>query len=278
MSEVKKENILKPRLSSKKKETWSDFKIIFLIAVFLLFFRTFAYQTFKIPSESMLKTLHHGDYIVVSKFSYGYTHHSLPSSVKLFSGRVFDKPIKRGDIVVFRKPSEPDIYYIKRVIGLPEDTIQLRRGVIHINNIPVLRRKIEDYTRIEPKMAYEPTSSGQFEKIETGQTYKEVFIQYEETLPNGKTYITLDNEDIHNDETEAFYIPKGKYFMMGDNRDNSSDSRVPVLAGGLGLVPSDYIVGKAKWVALSFNKDAKFYEFWNWFPSKNSERNLTSIK
>lgn len=279
MSDVKKENILKTSKSAKKEETWGDvFKQIFWIVAVLMIFRTFVYQTFNIPSESMMKTLHHGDYIIVSKFSYGYSHHSFPWSVKLFSGRVFDKPVERGDVIVFRKPSTPDVYYIKRVIGLPEDIIQLKRGIIHINNIPIGRKKIENFSRMEPEMTFEANGAGLYKEVPTGKNFKETFVQYEETLPNGKTYITLDKEDIHQDETKAFYVPKGKYFVMGDNRDNSLDSRFTEMAGGVGTVPAVNVVGKAKWVAFSFNKDAKLYEFWNWFPKRNSERAFTAIK
>jgi signal peptidase I len=190
--------------------------------------RTFLFQPFNIPAGSMKPALLVGDYMFVSKFSYGYNRYSFPFSppLALISGRVFASEPERGDVVVFRLPKDPSIDYVKRVIGLPGDRIQMIKGVLHINGTPVKREQIEDF-------------------VETDDDGREVHIkQWRETLPNGVSHATLDMiENGFYDNTKEYRVPVGHYFMMGDNRDNSSDSRVE---NAVGYVPAENLVGRAQ--------------------------------
>jgi len=200
------------------------------IAVLLspLLIRTFLFQPFNIPAGSMKPTLLVGDYMFVSKYSYGYNRYSFPFSppLALISGRVFASEPERGDVVVFRLPKDPSTDYVKRVIGLPGDRIQMINGVLHINGTPVKRERIEDF-------------------VETDDNGREVHIkQWRETLPNGVSHATLDMIDnSFYDNTKEYRVPAGHYFMMGDNRDNSSDSRVE---NAVGYVPAENLVGRAQ--------------------------------
>jgi signal peptidase I len=200
------------------------------IAVLLspLLIRTFLFQPFNIPAGSMKPTLLVGDYIFVSKYSYGYNRFSFPFSppLALISGRVFASEPERGDVVVFRLPKDPSTDYVKRVVGLPGDRIQMINGVLHINGTPVRRERIEDF-------------------VETDDNGREVHIkQWRETLPNGVSHSTLDMvENGFYDNTKEYRVPAGHYFMMGDNRDNSSDSRVE---NAVGYVPAENLVGRVQ--------------------------------
>ena len=208
--------------------------------------RTFAFEPFNIPSESMLPTLLVGDYLFVAKFSYGYSRYSLPFGPPLFSGRILERPPKRGDVVVFKLPRDTSVDYIKRVIGLPGDHIQMRDGDLYINGQKCPRRKVDDYVLHEP--------DGNVQRI----------TQYIETLPNGVQHPVLalnPNSEVNN--TKEYVVPPDHYFMMGDNRDNSTDSRFPPDIG-VGYVPAENLVGPAEILFFSFNGDAPIWEFWLW--------------
>jgi signal peptidase I len=200
------------------------------IAVLLspLLIRTFLFQPFNIPAGSMKPTLFVGDYIFVSKFSYGYNRYSFPFSppLALVSGRVFASEPARGDVVVFRLPKDPSIDYVKRVIGMPGDRIQMINGLLHINGTPVRRERIEDF-------------------VEREENGREVHIkQWRETLPNGMSHPALDMiENGVYDNTKEYRVPAGQYFMMGDNRDNSADSRVE---NQVGYVPAENLIGRVQ--------------------------------
>ena len=230
--------------AKKEESTWELIRS-FMIAVFIaLVFRSVAYEPFHIPSGSMLSTLYEGDYIFVSKFSYGYSRYSFPFGIKMFDGRVMRRPPERGDVVVFRLPSNTRIDYIKRVIGLPGDRIQMRHGRLYING-----------------KAVEVTRDGEVTLPARRGGTKE-FPRYIETLPNGRQHTILD--EIHEgaaDNTSVYTVPEGHYFMMGDNRDNSQDSRFQDLVG---FVPEENLVGRAEMILLSFNGTAKIFEFWKW--------------
>src|SRR5438128_694133 len=178
--------------------------------------RTFAIEPFNIPSGSMIPTLLVGDYLFVSKFSYGYSKHSFPFSFMPFSGRIFESAPKRGDVVVFKLPSDNKTDYIKRVIGLPGDKVRVTDGRLFINGNLIEREKIDDYVYRE--------SGGSLLRS----------LQYRETLPGGKQHPILEDGDNRRyDNTQEFDVPEGHYFMMGDNRDHSLDSRADV-----GYVPA----------------------------------------
>ena len=219
-------------------------KVLIHALLLALVVRTFLYQPFNIPSGSMKPTLLIGDYLFVSKFSYGYSAASFPFAFKFFEGRVWDGAPERGDVAVFKLPRDGQTDYIKRVIGLPGDRIQMRDGVLYINSEPVKRERVDDF------VSDDPGSSGA------------QVAQYRETLPNGVTYLTLDLvPDGVSDNTRVYEVPPGHYFMMGDNRDNSTDSRVLT---AVGFVPFENFVGRAEIIFFSIDESAHFWEFWTW--------------
>jgi signal peptidase I len=212
--------------------------------------RTFAFEPFNIPSGSMKPTLLVGDYLFVSKYAYGYSRYSFPWELVPFSGRFLEDAPDRGDIVVFRYPRDKTQDYIKRVIGLPGDRVQMRKGVLYLNDQPVQRTRVDDFV---PE---------QFDYVCPDGRKKRV-AQYEETLPNGVSYMTLNCLDgtIY-DDTRPFSVPAGHYFMMGDNRDNSTDSRE------WGFVASENLVGRAEILFFSTttpeDPTASLWTPWKW--------------
>jgi signal peptidase I len=219
-------------------------RVIFHALIIALIIRTFLFQPFNIPSGSMKETLLVGDYLFVSKYTYGYSRYSIPFSPPLFSGRIWSGTPERGDIVVFRLPKDDTTDYIKRVIGLPGDRIQMIEGVLHINGEPVKRERIEDF----------------IENEEGGRTTR--VKRWRETLPSGVSYTTLDLVDNgFYDSTPVYEVPAGNYFMMGDNRDNSTDSRV---LSQVGYVPVQNLVGKAQIIFFSIHEGERAWELWRW--------------
>jgi signal peptidase I len=233
-------------------------RVIFHALIIALVIRTFLFQPFNIPSGSMKNTLLVGDYLFVSKYSYGYSKYSFPLSLPLFSGRIpSDWLPQRGDVVVFRLPRDPSIDYIKRVIGLPGDKIQVVDGDVHINGVPVKREPVAPWVDVEEGVREQPVK------------------RWKETLPNGKTYYTLDLvENGFADNTQVYTVPPKHYFMMGDNRDNSTDSRF----AQVGMVPLENIVGKAQLIFFSVYQGERGWEFWRWPFSVRWDRLFTIVR
>ncbi|WP_072397039.1 signal peptidase I [Hyphomicrobium sp. CS1GBMeth3] len=210
-------------------------KIIVQALAIAMVVRVFFYQPFNIPSGSMKSTLLIGDYLFVSKLAYGYSRFSFPFSPNIFSGRVLASEPKRGDVAVFRLPQDQSVDYIKRVVGLPGDEVQMRDGTLYINGTAVPKVFQDEFANVECDPYFR-------------HCRRVVYKRYEETLPDGgPTYSVLDLEsDGEFDNTEVFKVPAGHYFMMGDNRDNSSDSRASV-----GYVPFENFVGRAEIIFFS---------------------------
>ena len=228
--------------------------------IIALVIRTLLFQAFTIPSGSMEATLLVGDYLFVSTYAYGYTHYALPLSPPLFSGRIFGSQPKRGDVVVFRLPWDDSVDYIKRVIGLPGDRIEMIDGRLHINGTAVKRERVEDY-------------------VDTDDGYPIRAQRWRETLPNGVSYETLDRvENSEYDNTAPYIVPAGHFFMMGDNRDNSNDSRVPPARGGVGYVPFENILGRAEIIFFSIGDGASAWQLWRWPWSLRWRRLLTVVR
>ena len=226
----------------KDKGSSGEFVRTMAIAIGIaIVFRSFLFEPFSIPSGSMIPTLKVGDYLFVSKYSYGYSRYSFPFGLVPLSGRVFANEPERGDVIVFRKPGEESVDYIKRLVGLPGDRIQVAGGILHINGTPVERNRLG-----------------------AGEAGRGLFrfpaTIYDETLPGGRTYrIQEFGDDGRMDNTPQRTVPAGHYFFMGDNRDNSRDSRAEV-----GFVPREHLVGRAEMLFFSQNGSAAIWEVWKW--------------
>ncbi|HYH20647.1 MAG TPA: signal peptidase I [Azospirillum sp.] len=234
-------------LIEKKKEAGGigeTLKTVFYAVLIAFGVRTFAYEPFNIPSGSMIPSLLIGDYLFVSKFSYGYSKHTVAFGLPAFEGRILGSMPERGDVAVFKLPRDNKTDYIKRVIGLPGDSVQMIGGVLHINGNPVQRERIEDYVT----------------KDSLGREVRAA--QYVETLPEGRKHRIIEETDRGPlDDTPVYKVPPGHLFMMGDNRDNSLDSRVPSMVG---YVPVENLVGRAEFLFFSLAEGTHFYEVWRW--------------
>ncbi len=250
----------KMAVKQKQGESWGELaKTVVYAALIAIVIRTFFFQPFNIPSASMEATLLVGDYLFVEKFSYGYSRYTFPFGGWPFGdkmeGRYFAHDPTRGDVIVFKYPQDNTTDFIKRLIGMPGDTIQMKNGVLFINGKAVPKKRIADY-------------------VETVDGFEHHVPQFEETLPEGKTYKVLDRDpEGALDNTEEFQVPAGHYFMMGDNRDNSDDSRAAV-----GYVPAENLEGKAEIRFFSTNGSARVWEIWKWPFAVRYSRILTMVK
>mgnify|MGYP006273482313 FL=1 len=223
------------------RNIFETLRTLFYAILIALVVRTLFFEPFNIPSGSMKPTLLVGDYLFTSKYAYGYSRHSLPFSPPLFGGRVLEDLPERGDVVVFKLPSDGRTDYIKRVIGLPGDTVQMRDGQLYLNGEPVPKERVGTF-------------------VDTGEAGREL-ARYVETLPNGRSYEVLDmTPNGPYDTTRVFEVPEDHLFVMGDNRDNSMDSRTRFV----GFVPLENLVGRAEIIFFSTDGSAALWELWRW--------------
>jgi signal peptidase I len=222
--------------------------------------RTLFFQPFWIPSGSMKNTLLIGDFMFVNKMAYGYSRHSCPFSICPFSGRILGSEPERGDIVVFKHPVT-QVDFIKRLVGLPGDRIQVKDGILHINGTPAPQKDLGKYVEIYDKQGPKQNLPACSNNVGFGaECLKDLAM---ETLPNGVEHYVLNVREASGDNTPAYTVPEGNYFFMGDNRDNSTDSRWPRNSGGVGFVPFENLIGRADRVIFSSAGDRILY-FWTW--------------
>lgn len=228
--------------TKEKSAIGETFRTLLIAGVLALSFRSFIAEPFNIPSGSMIPTLLVGDYLFVSKYSYGYSRYSFPLGLIPFSGRVLASQPERGDVAVFRLPSDVTVDYIKRVVGLPGDRLQVKAGILYINGVAATRRLIG-------QQSYNSGLSSMTANL------------YEEKFADGHSHSIQEISDtLRLDNTPEFTVPAGHYFMMGDNRDNSRDSRTT----SVGLVPAENLIGRAERLFFSHNSSAHLWEVWKW--------------
>ena len=240
-----------------KNKIADNIKTIFYALIIALIIRSFLFQPFYIPSSSMEPNLLIGDRLFVSKYSYGYSRHSFPFSPKIYNKRIFAKMPKRGDVVVFKTPVDNRTDYIKRLIGLPGDKIQIIDKNLYLNDVQIKRKEIENSANV---------NCG-------NEIFDAVF--FEEILPNGKTYITVYRNNGTMMNTNKFIVPENHYFFMGDNRDCSKDSR---FLSSVGYVKFNNLVGKARLIFFSNDKrEGSLFKFWRWNHNIRTERFFKKI-
>jgi len=241
-----------------KKKIIDNVKTLFYALLIALFIRSFFFQPFYIPSSSMEPNLLIGDRLFVSKYSYGYSQHSFPFSPKIFTGRILKKIPKRGDVVVFKTPADNRTDYIKRLIGLPGDKVQIINKDLYLNGIKIEKKQVETSLNIN--------CGGEILKVDV----------YEETLPNGTKYLAVYRKDATMINSDVFIVPNEHYFFLGDNRDCSKDSR---FLSSVGYVNFNNLVGKARIIFFSSNKKkGSFFKFWNWNQIVRKDRLFKKIK
>ena len=256
----------------KKEESWLSFALFMAkLVLAVLIFRSFVFSPFSIPSESMLPRMWNGDYLLASKWSYGYSKYSLPFNAPLIPGRIFASQPERGDMVIFKHPVD-EVDYIKRVIALPGDTIGVLNGRLILNGKLVEREQIADF---EIPMSTNTGCDRMGEVVENPDGSSVCrYERFRETLPGGRSYEVLDlGADPFFDTFDTITVPEGQMFVMGDNRDKSLDSRFPALAGqGVGLVPQDNLVGEATIIMWSTDGSAEWLKPWTWFSAARWSR------
>ena len=251
-------------MAENKPESAASFAwFVAKLAIVVLIFRSFIFAPFSIPSESMLPTLWNGDYLLAAKWPYGISSHSLPLGLDLFDGRIMESQPERGDVVIFKHPVDGS-EYIKRAIALPGDTVEMRDGQLVLNGTAVPKQRIDDF--IIPVTSNTDCAWGAMQETvpDGGQQCR--YARFRETLPSGASYDVLDFGETPADNYGPIIVPEGRMFVMGDNRDNSQDSRFPAAAGhGVGLVPQDNLVGRATVLMWSTDGSAQWLLPWTWF-------------
>lgn len=271
-----------PAEAVPKREKGSFTSFLLKLAVIVILLRTLVFSPFSIPSESMAPRLMIGDYLVVAKWPYGYTRYSIPFSPPVGDWAVLQRQPERGDVVVFKAPPSQSQDYIKRVIGLPGDLIKVENGQVFLNGVAIQKRRVADYVEpLTPNSACAKVDAMRFRETATDGTVRCRYPRFQETLPGGRSYHVLDTEDrrypkqdgINPDFTGIYAVPKGHVFLMGDNRDNSSDSRFPAVeGGGIGIVPQRNLVGRALFTAFSTDGTAELIKPWTWFTAARWSR------
>ncbi len=251
-------------------ETWGSFgKFLAKVVLAVIVFRSFIFSPFTIPSESMLPQLANGDYLVAAKWPYGYSRLSLPFQAPLIPGRIFETLPERGDIAIFKHPID-GTDYIKRVIGLPGDTVAMNRGQLFLNGEAVEKAPVGDFILpLSPNTVCHPAAK----EIETADGQACRYKRFRETLPDGTSYFVLDLGTTRVDNMAPVVIPKDKLFVMGDNRDNSQDSRFEARpGGGVGMVGVEHLVGRASMILWSTDGGAEWLLPWTWFTAARWDR------
>ena len=264
--------VLVPSPPAKKEKKEDSFPVFLIkLALIVAIFRSFFFSPFNIPSESMLPRLENGDYLLAAKWPFGYSKYSLPFSVPLIPGRIFAGQPERGDVVIFKAPPGNDVDYIKRVIGLPGDTVQMIDGQVTLNGKPISKQKIADFEL--PVTANTHCIAPQFEATSADGAAVCHYPRFRETLPGGRSYEVLDLFSTPQDDAPPVIVPEGSVFLMGDNRDNSMDSRFPAVeGGGIGIVPQANLVGRASIMMFSTNGGAEWIKPWTWFTAARWSR------
>ncbi|HEX8936644.1 MAG TPA: signal peptidase I [Sphingomicrobium sp.] len=258
---------------ANKEGAGSLLRFILSVALFAWLFRSLVGAPFNIPSGSMLPTLYIGDYLAVSKWPYGYSRYSFPFGFPPLRSRVFASLPNRGDVVVFRHPTE-DSDLIKRVIGLPGDTVAVRDGVVILNGHPVPRLPLPPaMIPVTPNSPCRVSSPAEPKIAIVGEHPSCLYRAYLEKLPGGPSYTVLDQVDRGvADDFPPATVPPGHIFLMGDNRDDSLDSRFPTFEGGIGMVPAENLIGRASFTFWSTDGSASWIEPWTWFTALRARR------
>ncbi len=278
------ESVAKAKSQTSESGDFMRFLVKLMIFIFVL--RSFVFQPVSIPSESMLPRLLTGDYLIVAKWPFGYSTYSLWLP-KGFRDLLGERPEfstdddnrsrfpaslpARGDVAVFKAPPGNVTDYIKRVIGLPGDTIQMRDGVLFLNGKEVKKEKVTDF--IAPVSPNTACARPEMEEVASDGSRRCRYRQFRETLPDGKSYTVLDLDTSEMDTTDVYTVPENHLFLMGDNRDRSADSRYPAVEGaGIGIVPVTNLVGRAWFTVFSTDGSAEWYLPWTWFTAARWSR------
>ena len=258
----------------KKGGLGESTRFLLLLFVFAVLLRSFIAAPFVIPSGSMLPRLMIGDYLFVAKWPYGYSRVSMPFDLGWWDGRILSGEPKRGDVVVFRYPGR-DEDWVKRLIGLPGDRIQMRGGQLFLNDKPVPKVRIADYLMpITPNSPCDRVGEAEAARPPVVQDGREFcrYPRFRETLPGGRSYDVLDQHRGPGDDTGVYTVPAGHYFMMGDNRDNSADSRYSRADEGIAFLPADQVIGRVLITFFSTDGSAEWVKPWTWVSAARWER------